>query len=367
MSELGPDKPQAPRRGVDLDLIRQATNVQVRTTPATMRLVMCALVPGTLVYALLIDTRILLTFLVGMLAAVAFEALALVLRKRNVAHTVTDGSAALTGALIALSVSPLLPLWQLIVGVGIAILLAKHAYGGLGFNPFNPAMVGFAALLVSFPADMSHWPNSADPSLPVTHTLQGDDTTRELAGEAASDTRWDAVTAQTPRDRWREAAREQARSTDTQVTDAPLASHQSVEATPSLVVGWRWSSVAVTWLIGGVFLLWCRVISWHAPVAFLATLTLCHLGASLFSPLAFNPAMALLAGAGMFAAFFIITDPVSGAATARGRLVFGCGVGLLSFLIRQFGSWPEGLAFAVLIMNSAVPLIDRLDRPRQVL
>jgi len=289
MSELGPDKPQAPRRGVDLDLIRQATNVQVRTTPATMRLVMCALVPGTLVYALLIDTRVLLTFLVGMLAAVAFEALALVLRKRNVAHTVTDGSAALTGALIALSVSP------------------------------------------------------PDSSLPVTHTLQGDDTTRELAGEAASDTRWDAVTAQTPRDRWREAARE------------------------PLVVGWRWSSVAVAWLIGGVFLLWCRVISWHAPVAFLATLTLCHLGASLFSAMAFNPAMALLAGAGMFAAFFIITDPVSGAATARGRLVFGCGVGLLSFLIRQFGSWPEGLAFAVLIMNSAVPLIDRLDRPRQVL
>ncbi len=336
------DRSPTARRGVDLALLRQDTGVQLRTTPATMRYVLYALVPGTLAYALLIEARILFTVVIAAIAAMAFEALALTLRKRDVIRTVSDGSAALTGVLIALSVTPLLPVWQLIVGAGIAILLAKHAYGGLGYNPFNPAMVAFAVLLVSFPADMSHWPGKADP---------------------ANETVWDTVTAQTPRDRWRELLREQ-RHQHMDEKSLSSASAKTDDTVQLVAVGWRWSSVALAWLLGGLFLLWSRVISWQAPTAFIVTLALCHSAASVFGTTAFDPSMTLLSGAALFGAFFIITDPVSGAATARGRLLFGCGVGLISFLIRQFGSWPEGLAFAVLIMNSAVPLIDRLDTPR---
>lgn len=319
------------RRALDLDTLRRAAGLSLRTTPATMRAVLWALVPGTVLYAVLIDIRVILNLAVAMLAATLCEAMAMHVRRRPVLATVSDGSAALTGALLALSVPPGLPLWQLILGTTIATLLAKQVFGGLGQNPFNPAMVGLAVLLVSFPATMTHWPHSADPQLaPIFQ-----DTTRTV----------DALTAQTPLDRWREQAR----------------GHSSGDA---ITPGVAWSLLGLGWLAGGLWLLWRRIISWHAPVAMLLTLTACHGFAALFSSEALSLSTALLSGATLFGAFFIITDPVSGAATPRGRILFGVGVALITFAIRQFGSWPEGLAFAVLIMNGAVPLIDRLDTPR---
>lgn len=349
-----------PRRGVDLAVLRLGTGIGIRQTSLSMLYVVYALLPGTLAYTLLISPRILLNLAVGTIAALAFEALALQLRKQDIRHTLRDGSAAVTGALLALSVTPLLPVWQLVVGVGVAILIAKHAYGGLGCNPFNPAMVAFAVLLVSFPADMSHWPDKADPALPAAQNPRA-----LVESEQRS---WDAITSQTPLDRLREQryAMPQGPGSEHEYELGP--EHRSEHGPGRAIVstvGWRWSGVALAWLAGGLFLLWSRVIRWHAPGAFLLSLMACQLTASLVSGAAFNPVWVLLSGATLFGAFFIITDPVSGAATPRGRLIFGVGVGVLTFVIRQFGSWPEGFAFAILVMNSAVPLIDRLEQPRR--
>ena len=331
-------QPNAPRTGLDADLLRQITGTRTRSTSATMRQVLYALIPGAVLQAWLIDARVIQNLMLGIGMAVLFEACALKLRQRDVLPGVSDGSAALTGALLALSVTPTLPAWQMIIGTAVAILLAKHVFGGLGHNPFNPAMVAFAVLIVSFPADMSHWPDTADPVLSIQSAADS---------STSTDTRWDAVTAQTPLDRHREQSRSSDLDTSGAVLDARL------------------FAIAIAWFAGGLWLLWTRVITWHAPLALLGTLALCHGVTSFVSDDAMSPALALLGGASVFGAFFIATDPVSGAATARGRIVFGIGVGVLTYLIRQFGSWPEGFAFAVLIMNGAVPLIDRLERPQR--
>ena len=325
---------QNTRRAVDIGLLRQSTGATSRTTPVIMRQVIIALLPGIVLYAYLIDARVLLGLTTAVIAALLFDAMVMWLRKRPVTSRLGDGSAAVTGVLLALSVPPGLPAWQLIIGCGVAIMLAKHVFGGLGHNPFNPAMVAFAVLVVSFPVTMTDWPMTADP---VARVSLGDP-----AGT------WDAMTSQTPLDRHRAHAR--IATGDTAFT---LSSP-----------GTAWVLIALAWLGGGLWLLWMRVITWHAPVALLVSLGTCHGLATLISPTAMPIGIALLGGATLFGAFFIVTDPVSGAATPRGRLLFGAGVGLLTFLIRQFGSWPEGFAFAVLIMNAAVPLIDRLDRPR---
>lgn len=327
------------RRGLDLRLLRDATGFVVRSTPQTMRQVLLALIPGAALYAYLIAWQVLLNVLLALLAALAFEAIALRLRSRNVMQGLSDGSALVTAALLALSVPPNLPAWQLVLGIGVAILLAKHVYGGLGHNPFNPAMVGLAVLLVSFPVTMTHWPVTADPVL------------SQLLPQAEAG--WDGVTAQTPLDRWREQARGHAPETAPQT-----------RPTTKLAPGSAWSLLAIAWFAGGIWLLWRRVISWHVPVSLLITLAVCHGLAGLVSSSAMPVSFAVVAGASVFGAFFIATDPVSGAATPRGRIMFGVGVAVITFCIRQFGSWPEGFAFAILIMNGAVPLIDRLDRPR---
>jgi len=216
----------------------------------------------------------------------------------------------------------------IVFGTAIAVLIAKHAYGGLGQNPFNPAMVGYAVLLVSFPLEMTRWP--------------------------APGAEWDAVTGATALDTLRTGLRQSY-------------TMQEILAGPAFgrvgAAGGEWINLAA--LAGGLYLLARRVVRWHIPVALLAGLAVPAALAHSFDPGAHaGAAFHLAAGATMLGAFFIATDPVSAATTDRGRLIYGAGIGLLTWIIRSWGGFPDGLAFAVLIMNLAVPLIDRYTVPR---
>jgi len=298
------------------------------SVPRVMFQVLAALLPVLAVQVHLFGWRPLLLVAVAAIVSLGCEALALRLRRRSVRPHLRDGSVLVTAALLALAVPPTLPLWHLVLGVAVAVLLAKHAYGGLGQNPFNPAMVGYAVLLVSFPLEMTRWPAPG--------------------GE------WDAMTGATALDTLRTGLRQS--YTMQEIQAGPAFGH--VGAT-----GGEWINLAA--LAGGLYLLARRIVRWHIPVAMLAGIAVPAALFHMFDPGAHASAsFHMAAGATMLGAFFIATDPVSAATSDRGRLVYGAGIGLLTWIIRTWGGFPDGVAFAVLIMNLAVPLIDRYTVPR---
>jgi electron transport complex protein RnfD len=290
--------------------------------------VLAALVPVAAVQVYVHGPGLLWLVATGGVTALACEALALRLRRRPSGACLRDGSVLVTAALLALAVPPTLPWWLMAFGTAVAVLIAKHAYGGLGQNPFNPAMVGYVVLLVSFPLEMTRWP--------------------------AAGADWDAVTGATALDALRTGLRQS--YTMEEILAGPAFGH--VGATDG-----EWLNLAA--LAGGLYLLARRIIRWHIPVAMLAGLAVPAALFHAFDPGAHAGAMFhLAAGATMLGAFFIATDPVSAATSDRGRLYYGAGVGLLTWLIRSWGGFPDGVAFAVLLMNLAVPLIDRYTVPR---
>jgi electron transport complex protein RnfD len=298
------------------------------TVPRVMFQVLAALLPVLAVQVYLFGPRPLLLVAVAAVAALACEALALRLRRRSMQPFLRDGSVLVTAALLALAVPPTLPPGHLVLGVACAVLLAKHAYGGLGQNPFNPAMVGYAVLLVSFPLEMTRWPAPGDG--------------------------WDAMTGATALDALRTGLRQSY-------------TMQEIMAGPAFgrvgAAGGEWINLAA--LAGGLYLLARGLVRWHIPVAVLAGIAGPAALFHTFDPGAHASASFHLAsGATMLGAFFIATDPVSAATSDRGRLVYGAGIGLLTWVIRSWGGYPDGVAFAVLIMNLAVPLIDRCTVPR---
>ena len=341
-----------------LAAIRASLPKALPATGPLMRSVMWALLPGTLLSAWLLGVGVLVNVGLGVTSALIAEASALRLRGRPVRATLSDGSAALAGWLLALCVTPTLPGWQLVLGTSIAILLAKHVFGGIGHNPFNPAMVGYAVLLISFPQTMNVWPASALQPPGAVSSVPADPTAMADAADPSS--RWDALTRQTPLDAWRTTRRlvEPDRSSEPMTPAAPAAPATVEPARPP---GRAQALIALAWLLGGTWLLWRRTIGWHIPVALLGTLALCELVALVFGATTIGPLAALFSGGAMLGAFFIATDPVSAAATVRGRLVYAAGIGLITFAIRSAGGWPEGIAFGVLLMNGAVPMIDRLS------
>lgn len=298
------------------------------TVPRAMLQVLLALVPVAAVQVYLYGSGPLRLLAVACVTAVASEALALRLRRRPTAPFVRDGSVLVTAVLLALAVPPALPWWLMVFGTAVAVLLAKHAYGGLGQNLFNPAMVGYAVLLVSFPLEMTRWP--------------------------APGAAWDAYTGATALDTLRTGLRE----SYTMQEIFAGAAFGRVGAADG-----EWINLAA--LVGGLYLLFRRIIRWQIPLAMLAGLAVPAALAHALDPGAHaGAAFHLASGATMLGAFFIATDPVTSATSDRGRLVFGAGIGLLTWIIRSWGGFPDGVAFAVLIMNLAVPLIDRYTVPR---
>lgn len=322
---------------------KQAVGIATPSTQHIMLLVILALLPGTAAYALLISPIVIVNVAVAIGSALLLEALAVRLRNGRSFHTIQDGSIAVAAFLLALAVPPAMPFWQLLVGVLIMVMLGKHVFGGLGHNPFNPAMVGYAALMVSFPQNMTLWFAPGELQnlgvMELIHLKLG--ATIELNNVKVA---WDGITQATPL----EYVRGQ------RIQDISINS-DDIQA-QIIRSGWLWINVA--FLMGGLFLLIRKVIQWHIPASVIGSFLLLSL---LLSDQAIPLHYAVFSGALILGAFFIATDPVSTASSNRGRIVFGVGVGALTFVIREYGGYPEGIAFAVLLMNLCVPLIDHLD------
>lgn len=313
-----------------------------------MTQVCIALVPGIAAYAWLVGPAILVQLVIATLAALLAETAMLRIQKKPLTIFLSDGSAVVTAWLIALTFPPLAPWWLVAIGTVFAIVVAKHLYGGLGQNPFNPAMVAFAVCIVSFPALMSQWP-SVGLQLPLLDQIN------VILGLAP---RVDALSSATPLDAMKTALK---LGEGTQDVPALLANQDIYGNFAGR--GWEW--VAIGYLLGGLWMWQRKLITWHVPVSFIGAMVLLSGGLWLFNPAQFaSPLFHLLSGGAMIGAFFIATDPVSGSTTPRGKLIFGAGAGLLAYIIRVFGGYPDGVAFAVLLMNLCVPVIDLLTQPR---
>lgn len=317
-----------------------------------MGLVLLALLPGIAALWWYFGWGVVVNVGLASLTAVVCEWLALRLRGRDPRAAVADLSALLTAWLLAAAIPPLLPWWQTVIGTAFAILIVKQLYGGLGFNPFNPAMAAYALLLISFPADMSHW---LTPSMLSGHSLTLQEAWQAIFhGHAALGSTWDAVTGATPLDHMR-----------TELSQ----NHMISEIRQSPVWGdfggrgWEW--VGNWFLLGGLFLLWRGVISWRIPFSMLASLLLI---AGVFWAIDAEthpfPAFHMFSGGAILGAFFIATDPVTASTTPRGQLIYGACIGALVFVIRTWGGYPDAVAFAVLLMNMAAPTIDYYTQPR---
>lgn len=314
--------------------------------------VLLALIPAIMAYVWVFGTGILVTLLIASVTALVSEAVVLRLRERPVMPFLLDGSALVTAWLLALALPPLAPWWLIVVGTLFAIVVAKQLYGGLGYNPFNPAMVGYAVLLISFPVLMTQWPAPA--VLTGAHLGFMDQLAYIFGRHLPAGVALDAISSATPLDYLK-----------TQLT----LQHQVGEITQSSIFGVMGAKggefVTAAYLLGGLYMLQQRIISWHIPVAFLGTLAVMAAGFHFADPTQFaSPQFHLFSGASMLCAFFIATDPVSGPTTPRGKLIFAAGIAVITLLIRVYGGYPDGVAFAVLLMNLCVPLIDMYTQPR---
>ena len=319
------------------------------STGRVMLQVAAATIPGILALVLYFGIGVLINIALCVITALACEAAMVKLRNRPVAFYLRDYSAFVTAVLLGIALPPYCVWWIPVVGSAVAIVLSKHLYGGMGYNPFNPAMVGYVVLLISFPVDMTRWVGPAE-------IIQGAPSISEAFSLVFGNYNVDGFTRATPLEIVR-------------LNESVLLSQlYATEPMFSLgsVAGLGWETASFGFLLGGLFLLYRGIITWHAPVAMLATVTLLALlfydsGSSLSEG---SPMLHLFSGATMLGAFFIITDPVSGATSNRGRLIFGAGVGLLTYIIRAWGNYPDAVAFAVLLMNFAAPTIDNYTLPR---
>ena len=273
--------------------------------------------------------------LIAIAACLAFEFL---IQKYllKVKPTITDGSALVTGILLAFNVPANLPWWIIIIGAFAAISFGKMSFGGLGSNIFNPALVGRVFLLISFPVQMTSWPVTTQSEV-------------------------DAVTGATPLGIIKEAL-------NNGVSVSEIVSKLPVPK--DLLFGNIGGSLgeisALLLVLGGIYMLITKVITWHIPVAVIGSAALLSGIFWMVNPeLYINPVYHILSGGLMLGAIYMATDMVSSPMTPKGQLIYGVGIGVLTILIRLFGAYPEGISFAILIMNALVPLLNRYIKPKR--
>lgn len=323
-----------------------------RGVPQVMGQVLVALLPAIAVHAWLFGWGIFIQLALATGFALGFEAVMLHLRKRPMGIYLTDMSAVVAAVLFALSIPPLAPWWVAGVGMLFAIVIAKQLYGGIGHNLFNPAMVGFAAVIIAFPLALTQWvtPRTLTQTVPDWHTTW----VAIFNAPQALGTTMDAISQATPLDQLRTVRLNGQTLTEIGVDPAFGIFGAS---------GWEW--LALAYLLGGLYLIWLRIITWHVPLTILLGTVVLTLPGWLMDPDVFrSPLQQLAAGSLVMCAFFIATDPVSGSSTPTGKIIFSLGVVVLTLVIRAWGGFPDGVAFAVLLMNMFVPLIDRYTVPR---
>ncbi|MDP1613184.1 MAG: RnfABCDGE type electron transport complex subunit D [Sulfuritalea sp.] len=318
--------------------------------------VVAALLPATLYGFWLYGWPAIHLWWITIAAALLGEAFCLRLGGRRALPVLMDGSALLTGWLLALSLPPWAPWWIGVCGGLFATVIAKQVFGGLGQNLFNPAMVARVALLISFPLPMTLWVAP----LPISAAAAPgfiDGLRITLGGLPAA---LDAISSATLLGH---AKTELARGVD--LLQAFAATHAPGTSLAGARAGSLGETASLLLAAGGALLLALRIISWHIPLAMLAGIALPALAMHAIDPARYLPAAThLLSGGAVLGAFFIATDYVTSPNTRAGQLLFGAGVGFLTYVIRAWGGYPEGVAFAVLLMNALTPVIDRYLKPR---
>lgn len=323
--------------------IRDDINVR-----SVMLAVVLALVPACIGGIWFFGIRVLWVIVASSISAVATEGICQKLTRRRV--TISDGSALVTGILLAMNLPPAVPIWLACIGSVFAIAIAKIPFGGLGYNPLNPALAGRAFLLASWPTYMTTW------SAPARGSLSG----------------ISSVTTATPLATFKYAY-SLLRSGSIQNLDSANAIFRQLYSYPSLknlffgnVGGCIGETSVILLLIGAVYLLLRKIISWETPLSYIGTVALMTWvfgGKGLFSGM---PLFHILSGGLMLGAFFMATDMVTSPITSKGKLIFGFGCGILTSIIRLYGGYPEGVSYSILIMNITVPLIDKYTRPRKL-
>ncbi len=320
------------------------------STSRLMLHVIIALIPGTLAYIWFFGFGLIVNIAFSITFALLFETLILIFRRRKPIPFLSDYSALVTAWLFALCLPMHSPWWLIAVGIGFAMIAGKHLYGGLGFNPFNPAMVGYVVILISFPREITTW------FLPVQ--LSGESLTllesfRYSLG-LVDIHQWDGLTSATPLDQYKTGLG--MNLTISEIRQSPLFGDFAG-------TGWEW--IANWWFIGGIYLLVTKTIRWHIPFAVISGMLFLSVIFYVINPdSAASPGFHLFSGGLMLGAFFIATDPVTASTTIKGRLIFGFMIGSIVYIIRSWGGYPDGVAFAVLLANIAVPLIDYYTQPR---
>jgi len=324
-------------------------------TADIMRLVIIATIPGFIAMTFFFGWGTLINTVLAIIVALICEASCIKLRKRPILFFLKDNSAILTAILLALALPPFAPWWVTVTAVFVAIVLAKQLYGGLGQNPFNPAMVGYALVLISFPVEMTRWTSPFELSGDSWNILGFGDTLRVIfvgwSETTAAFSYIDSFSGATPLDTLKHR---------NGLTTEEVWASSSVMAN----VG-AWYAVSLCYFIGGIFLIYRKIFTWHAPITLLITLTLMSAIFFAIDPDSFaDPLVHLTTGATMLGAFFIVTDPVSSSTSNRGKIVFAAGIGILVYCVRTWGNYPDAMAFAVMLMNLCAPFIDQYTQPR---
>lgn len=302
--------------------------------------VLIALIPAFICSVLFFGMGALVVTLTSVIACLVFEYLIqkFLLKQQP---TIFDGSALITGVLLAFNVPSNLPVWIIVIGALVAIGIGKMSFGGLGCNIFNPALVGRVFLLISFPVQMTTWPVAAGWNTPYL----------------------DAQTGATPLALMKEALKNGQSVSDVLASDA-IGSYRDLFL--GNVGGSLGEIAAIALLVGLVFMLFRKIITWHIPVTIFATVFVFAGILHLCNPAQFaDPVFHLLTGGMMLGAIFMATDYVTSPMSNKGMVIYGIGIGVITVVIRVFGAYPEGMSFAILIMNAFTPLINRYCKPER--
>ena len=309
-----------------------------RTSKRMMYDVVIALIPAFLVSLYVFGINALIATAVAIFSCLLFEYLIQkYLMKTDV--TVTDGSALLTGILLAFNIPAGLPVWMIVTGSLVAIGIAKLSFGGLGFNVFNPALVGRVFLLVCFPVQMTLWPTPVENNTTLVDAISGATTLGIIKDGLQFGGSMTEISSRIP---------------------------SNMDMLLGITGGSIGEMSVIALLLGGLFLIIRKVVSWHIPVMVLLTMAVMTGIFWWADPEQYaNPVIHLLSGGAILGAFYMATDLVTSPVTKKGMMVFAIGIGAITVVIRLFGAYPEGISFAILIMNAFVPLINRYFKPRR--
>lgn len=316
-----------------------------------MFLVVIACIPGILTKCYFFGSGTVIQILLFIIISLILETIILKIRCRNIAINLKDNSSVLTAVLLGISVPSSLPWWIIIIGVFFSIVIAKHLYGGIGQNLFNPAMIGYAVLLISFPIHMNNW-HERDFSLSLLDDIKKSIHIIFSKNYIYSNSYSfpEAFTEATPLNDFK---------IKSHLYNDDMTSQDCLFKNKTIDLKNSWKYINISFVLGGIFLFLKRIICWRIPISFLISLGFFSIITYFYSPELFmSPLVHFFSGGTMICAFFISTDPVTTACTNIGKIIFGIVIGLLVWVIRNYTDYPDAIAFSILFGNMIVPLID---------